>query len=141
MNPAGQPPSEEKRRRSPRSRVFLSATLEWPDGILPVVLRDLSEHGALIEGTGPIANDTEVLLRRNNLEVKGHVAWVRGRAAGIAFSRQLKAEVVMEHISRPMPLATQAAHRRPGVTTRGMSAEEQRWANEMTGDPKRRGRD
>ena len=53
-------------------------------GSLPVILRDLSEHGALVESTAKIPVDSEVLFCRNDLRVRGHVAWVRGPARGSA---------------------------------------------------------
>jgi hypothetical protein len=39
--------------------------------------------------------------------------------------------VVLQHIPRPPPVA----QRRPGLTSRGMSAEEQRWVDEMLRQP------
>jgi hypothetical protein len=130
-------------RRSPRSKVLLSAVLEWPDRTLPVVLRDLSEHGALVESTEPISDDSAVFLQRNDLRVRGYVAWVRGRFAGISFGRPLKAEVVLRHIARPIRREVdQNLHRRPAVASSNMSPEEQRWFDEIREAPatgKRRG--
>ena len=126
----------EDERRSPRSKVLLSAVLEWPDRQLPVVLRDLSEHGALVESTGTIPLDSDVLFCRNELRVRGHVAWVRGPAAGISFARPLKADMLLRHINRPARRSIdEGLHRRPGVKTYGMSDEEQRWFDEMTSQP------
>ena len=133
--------THEDERRSPRSKVFLSAVLEWPDHSLPVVLRDLSEHGALVETKGTIPADTEVLFCRNDLRVRGHVAWVRGPVAGISFARPLKAEVLLRYINRPARRSIdEGLHRRPGVKTNGMSNEEQRWFVEMTRQPGDRSR-
>ena len=123
-------------RRSPRSRVFLSAVLEWPDKAVSVVLRDLSEHGALLEISGIIEAHSEVLFRRNGLAVGGRVAWVRGKNAGLAFSRPLRAEEVLRYIARPEPREINPTlFRRPALTRQGMSAEEQRWADEMMKEP------
>src|SRR5437764_11952760 len=123
-------------RRSPRAKVFLAATLEGADGILPVMLRDLSEHGALVESEGGLSGDSEVWFCRNELRVHGYVAWVHGKQAGIAFSRALKAEVVLRHINRPASRPVdESAHRRPALTRPGMSVEEQRWADEILGEP------
>ena len=128
-------------RRSPRSKVLLAATLECADQALPVVLRDLSEHGALIETEGALSVDSEVWFCRNELRVHGYVAWSHDHQAGIAFSRPLKAEVVLRHIKwrTPQPVE-QPVHRRPGLTRLGMSAEEQRWTEEIMGAPLRRTR-
>lgn len=125
-------------RRSPRAKVFLAATLECADGILPVTLRDLSEHGALVESEGGLGVDSEVWFCRSELRVHGYVAWVEDKQAGIAFSRPLRAEVVLRHINRPTPRSVdETAHRRPALTRPGMSAEEQRWADEILREPVR----
>src|SRR3569833_693750 len=90
-------------RRSPRSKVLLTATLERAGEPLSVVLRDLFEHGALIETRSALEVDAEVLFHRNELRVRGFVAWVRDGIAGICFTRPLKPEVVLRHIVRPQP--------------------------------------
>ena len=66
-------------------------------------MRDLSEYGALIETEGELTAECEVWFHRNELRVHGHVAWVEGKHAGIAFSRALKPEVVLRYIGRPQP--------------------------------------
>lgn len=106
---------------------------------MPVVLRDLSEHGALIETALMLSVDAEVLFRRNDLQVRGFVAWAHGDHAGIAFARPLKPEEVLRHIGpiAPRP-AEEPVHRRPGLTRPGMSEEERRWAEEMMREPVRR---
>src|SRR5438128_707181 len=122
----------EDPRRAPRSKVFLTATLECDGRTWPVVLRDLSEHGALIETDAFLATDAEVLFRRNDLRVSGHVAWAHGDHAGIAFAVPLNPEEVLRHVSRTAPRTVdEVIHRRPGLTRPGMSPEEQRWAEEM----------
>ncbi|MEO8453805.1 MAG: PilZ domain-containing protein [Sphingomicrobium sp.] len=131
----------EDPRRSPRSKVFLVATLECGDRILPVTLRDLSEYGALIETEGGLTAGCEVWFHRNDLRLRGHVAWVEGKHAGIAFSRALKPEVVLRYIGRPQPRpADETLHRRPALTRPGMSLEEQRWAEEILRESQRRNR-
>jgi hypothetical protein len=137
MMPDGQPVSEQKRRRSARARAFMSATLEYSDRVIPVVLRNLSEHGALIEGPGLVANDSACQLRRNGLCVEGRVAWARGSFAGLAFTICLSPEVVMEHVARrAVREVAEPVHRRPGVSQRRMSQEERRWFEEMSRERK-----
>jgi hypothetical protein len=131
----------EDPRRSPRSKVFLAATLEFGDRTVPVTLRDLSEHGALIETEGGLTAECEVWFHRNELRVHGQVAWVDGKHAGIAFSRALKPEVVLRYIGRPQPRpADETIHRRPALTRPGMSPEEQRWAEEILRESTRHNR-
>lgn len=99
---------------------MLSAALEWPDQAISVVLRDLSEHGALIETTQPLEWNAKLYFCRNELRVPAHVAWTEGRFAGIAFARPLKAEVVLRHITRPIMRAPNPAlFRRPGFNRLG----------------------
>lgn len=134
--------SQEDPRRSPRSKVLLAATLELAGRSMPVMMRDLSEHGALVEVTGGLSEDSEVVFRRKDLRVRGYVAWVHDGVAGICFARPLKSEVVLQHVRRPKSSrqAGEVVHRRPGLTRPGMSPEEQRWAEEMLREPLRRTR-
>lgn len=125
--------ASEQKRRSGRSRVLLSATLEYPGRVLPVVLRNLSENGALVEARGLVVSDCECRLRRKDLCVEGHVAWVDGRLAGIEFTTSLSPEAVMEQVGRPALRNTaEPVHRRPGFTSGAMSAQERRWLEEMS---------
>ena len=55
--------NHDEERRSPRSKVLLSAVVEWDGGSLPVILRDLSEHGALVESTATIPVDSPASRR------------------------------------------------------------------------------
>ena len=128
-------PAEES-RRSPRSRVFLTAVLEFPDRSIPVVLRDLSEHGALVESSVLIEPDSIVTFRRSGLAVGGRIAWVSGMNAGVAFSQSLNAQDILRHIGAPKRRETdKTLFRRPGFTRHGMSAEEQLWTDEMMRAP------
>jgi hypothetical protein len=125
-------------RRSPRSRVLLAASLELGDRTLPVTLRDLSEHGALVQGEAGLNPQCEIWFCRNGLRVQGYVAWADGNQAGIAFSRALKHDEVLRYINRPeRRTVDESAHRRPALTRPGMSAEERRWVEQMLRDPGR----
>jgi PilZ domain len=138
MNPAGQPVSEQKRRRSPRSKVLLSATLEWQGCTLTVTLRNLSELGALVEAGGQVVPGCRVIFRRKDLHVEGRIAWVRGTLAGIAFEQPLNADVLLQHIPTPVRRAVdESLYRRPGLRTAGLCAEERSWVEQMR--PGRRG--
>lgn len=111
-------------RRAPRSKVLLSAALEWPGRTLSVVLRDLSGHGALIETNEPIEIGSKVDFRRNDLRVPGRVAWSRGSLAGIAFDHPLMEEMVLRYINRPLArTADPDQFRRPGFNRTGMLKE------------------
>lgn len=132
MSQAGQP-SPDQKRRSARSKVLLSATLEWPGRILSVTLRNLSELGAMIETAEDVPLGSDLIFRRKDLHIEGHVAWVHGRLAGIAFSQPLNAELLLQHVP-PAPVrrpAPESVCRRPGFGRAQMSAEEQRWVETM----------
>jgi hypothetical protein len=88
-------PTPEDPRRSPRSKVCIAATVECADAALPVTLRDLSEHGALVESDDRLSVESEIWFSRDGLRVHGYVAWVEGNQAGIAFSCALQSEVVL----------------------------------------------
>lgn len=121
------------KRRSARTKVFLSATLEYPDRVLPVLLRNLSENGALVEAEGLAGTDCKCRLRRKELCVEGHVAWIDGNFAGIAFTDPLSPKAAMEHVPTPTDRgAIEAAHHRPGFARREMSTQERRWLEEMS---------
>lgn len=123
----------DSKRRSARTRVFLSATLEYPDRVLPVLLRNLSENGALVEAAGLVASDCKCRLRRKELCAEGHVAWADGNLAGIAFTASLSPEEAMEHVARPnVRQIAEAAHHRPGFSPATMSPQERRWLEEMS---------
>jgi hypothetical protein len=119
-------------RRSPRAKVMLAATLQVSDRMVSVVLRDLSEHGALVETAEVLSADSDVVFRRNDLCVRGRIAWINGNLAGIAFTDPLKSDVLLRYIPRPVARSIpDHYYKRPAFTKTGMSPEEQRWSDEM----------
>ena len=79
-------------RTHPRSNVFLIATCSAEDSIQPVKVRNLSVHGALLEGSGLPALDSAVLLRRGGLKVSGTIAWRDETHCGIRFDKPIQVE-------------------------------------------------
>ena len=61
-------------RRTRRSQVLMTATLELSGAAVQVKLRNLSEEGALIEGKGLPVEGSEVLFKRLELSVPGRIA-------------------------------------------------------------------
>lgn len=112
-------------RRSRRSQVYLTATLEGIGTTVPVKLRNLSAEGALVEGKELPIEGSQVTFHRNELDVKGRVVWTAGNHAGIAFDTQLKAEEVLRHVPQPRPKML-PAFRRPGLACRELKPEERR---------------
>lgn len=84
-------------RRSRRSHVLLKATLEAPGSSFPVVLRNLSEDGALVSGFKLPAEGARVLFHRQGLSVPSRIAWVRSHQAGVKFDFALFPKELLRH--------------------------------------------
>jgi hypothetical protein len=124
-------------RRSRRSPVLLSASIEVDGASLAVKLRNLSEEGALIEADDLPEEGSSTCFVRKDLRVKGRLAWVQGRYAGIAFDRPLNPEQVLRNIGKPKSKpAIEQDFRRPGLACRPLTDYErsmlERW---MTASP------
>ena len=117
-------------RKSRRSNVLMSASLELSGTSLPVKLRNLSADGALVEGDKLPVEGAEILFRKGELAVTGRVAWAKTRHAGISFSSKLEPEQVMRHIPVPRP-HVKPDFRRPGLKSASLSDQErvfgERW--------------
>jgi hypothetical protein len=118
-------------RRSSRSKVLLSATIEFGDRSHPVKLRNLSEHGALVQGAHSVQQDSQVLFRRNDLCVAGYIAWVEGDYAGIAFDNPLERKVVLRQVSRATARpAPPGVFSRPAVGKHELTPQERSWIDQ-----------
>ena len=116
-------------RRSRRSHVLMAASIEAAGIAVPVKLRNLSSEGALIEGDRLPSIGSEVLFRKKELHLAGHVAWITGNRAGVAFDRKLDPEAVMRHVPKPRPQA-KLDFRRPGIKSAELSAGERKMAED-----------
>jgi len=112
--------SVAQNRRSSRSPVLLSAKVEVEGALVPVILRNLSADGALVEGKNLPAEGASTVFERNDLRIKGRIAWVAGRFAGIAFERHLNREEVLRHVPRPRQ-KFEPQFRRPGLSCEPLS--------------------
>ena len=121
--------SHTQNRRSRRSHVLMAASIEASGVTVPVKLRNLSTEGALVEGDRLPSVGSEVWFRKNELEALGHVAWITGRRAGIAFDAMLDPEAVMRHVPSPRPRA-KLDFRRPRITASKISAGERKIAED-----------
>jgi hypothetical protein len=117
--------SISQNRRSRRSPVLLAASIEVGGCPVQVKLRNLSEEGALIEGDCLPPEGSTTFFRRNDLRIKGRIAWVAGHHAGVAFARLLKRDEVLRNVPAPRtPLRPE--FRRPGLACRPLSPQERR---------------
>ena len=121
--------SNTQNRRSRRSHVLMAASIEAAGIAVPVKLRNLSTEGALVEGDQLPSVGSEVLFRKNELNVSGHVAWITGRRAGIAFDAMLDPEAVMRHVPSPRPQA-KLDFRRPRIKAGELSVGERKIAED-----------
>lgn len=125
-------PSQNRRHR--RSNVMLKATLETPCESLQVMLRNLSQEGALVKAEGLPEQGSRVLFHRDGLSVPGRVAWSHCGHAGIAFDFPLFPKEVLRHIPERQPKVELPIKRRPGFSNKPLTAAEraliERWAVE-----------
>ena len=122
-------PPAEPNRRSARKPVLLSATLEVAGERVPVKLRNLSEEGALIEGSPLPAAGATTWFERGALRLIGKIVWVDGKYAGMLFARRLDAAEVLRYIATPKP-QPDPVHWRPGLTNHNLTPAEQRMIEE-----------
>jgi hypothetical protein len=106
--------SASQNRKTRRSNVLLSASLELSGTSLPVKLRNLSAEGALVEGDKLPVEGASILFRKGDLSMAGIVAWVKGRQAGVNFAHKLDPDQLLRHIPAPRPRVTPKFNR-PGL--------------------------
>lgn len=118
--------SDQTERRSSRSNVMLKAMLEAPGASLEVVLRNLSQDGALVRGDDLPHEGTRVLFHRQGLSVPARIAWLHKQHAGVAFDEPLFPKEMLRHVPpadrKPPPIIK----RRPGLSTKPLTDAEQR---------------
>ncbi|HET9810849.1 MAG TPA: PilZ domain-containing protein [Sphingomicrobium sp.] len=123
-------------RRHDRSNVLLRATVETPSASHSVVLRNLSQEGALVQGEGLPPEGTAVLFHRQGLCVPARVAWSHCACAGLAFEMSLYPRELLRHVPKPESQAPLPIKRRPGLGAQPLSEAEramiERWATESS---------
>ena len=112
--------SISQNRRSNRSPMLLSATIDVAGSEVSVVLRNLSSEGALIEGATLPRSDARTQFRRNGLAIDGRIVWVEGRFAGLAFDHALGREELLRQVPQPKQRFAQE-FRRPGLASKPLS--------------------
>jgi hypothetical protein len=126
--------AQTQNRRHSRSNVMLKATLETGGASLSVMLRNLSQEGALIKGEGLPDEGSRVLFHREGLSVPSRIAWSHCGHAGIAFDFPLYPKEILRHVPRPQHKAAPPIARRPGLACKPLTVGEraliERWATE-----------
>lgn len=128
--------SQAQNRRHRRSNVLLKATVQTPAGPIEVVLRNLSQEGALVQSKDLPEEGTRVLFHRQGLCVPSRVAWTHGDCAGLAFDFPLFPRELLRHVPSaggPKPLPG-LSPKRPGLSSRPLTPQERQliesWAVE-----------
>ena len=115
--------SNAPNRRSRRSHMLMTATLEVSGHAFKVTLRNLSSEGAQIEGNPLPVEGTDLLFRKGDLAIAGSIIWTKGKQAGIRFAHELDPAIVLNHVSAPRPRKAED-FRRPGLTCRTLTDQE-----------------
>ena len=116
-------------RRSRRSHLLMTATLEVAGRAIKVKLRNLSAEGAQVEGDDLPVEGTAIMFRKGDLAVVSQIVWTKGKQAGIRFDQELAPEAVLHHI--PVPKARMSpSFKRPGVGSRELSEQELKLASQ-----------
>jgi len=97
-------PEADDPRTDLRSHVFLMAVLSTGKISCPVRVRNLSVHGALLEGSSLPADQRTVFLKRGSLAVAGRIAWASAQQCGIRFAEAIN---VNDWVDRPGPVGQQ----------------------------------
>ena len=126
--------SATQNRRSSRSNVLLTATVELPGESLAVVLRNLSQEGALVQGKKVPKDGARVLFHRQGLSVPGRVAWSHCGVAGLEFDVPLFPKELLRHVPAREYMPPPEIKRRPGLGAKPLTDAErqliERWASE-----------
>lgn len=77
--------SGAEHRVAQRTYLMLAATVEAGGKANAVRIRNLSETGALIEGSGLPAAGSSLVLKRGDLQVAASIAWASGERRGVRF--------------------------------------------------------
>lgn len=122
-------------RRQRRSTVMLRATLGLDGATIDVLLRNLSQDGALVQGEGLPEEGSRVLFHRQGLSVPSRIAWSHCDYAGVEFDFPLFPREILRHVPPPpQRAAPPPLTKRPGLGSRALSAAErsliERWATE-----------
>lgn len=88
-------PQVTGRRVAARARVALPATLESLSGTANVILRNISETGAMLEVANLPARGADAVLCCGELDCFGTIVWARSRWCGFAFDEPIPQAVVL----------------------------------------------
>ena len=85
-------PTSDQRAGSPRKNLLLAANVDVGSFSAPVRIRNLSETGALIDGTALPEVGADLTLRRLEIEVGATVVWRLAGRCGIRFAGKVSVD-------------------------------------------------
>lgn len=94
---------DTQERRSKRSLVLLAARIHVDGETTNVLLRNLSQNGALLEADAVPPVDTRLKFERGVTVAEARVAWASVGRFGIEFLTPIHASEVLVHLGRPKP--------------------------------------
>jgi hypothetical protein len=123
-------------RRSERANVILAAVIEHAHGRVPVRIKNLSQHGALVIGDGLPVGETLITFKCNGQSLDGWVAWSQEGRAGIQFGSPNNPDTLTNRERRPGISITKDNRdidfRRPGFRGNQLSEGERKIVEEWT---------
>lgn len=96
-------------RLDPRSNVLLMVTLSAVGRSHAVRIRNLSAHGALLEGANLPSSGLFAHLRRGSLNVSGTIAWSDAAHCGMRFNGAIDVKDWVKRVGSEQQSATDAA--------------------------------
>jgi hypothetical protein len=108
-------------RQHRRSNVLMKATLELPGSSLGVILRNLSQDGALVQGEDLPGDGVRILFHRDGLSVPSRVALSHCGYASLQFDYPLFPKEMLRHVPTPRHRAVAPIGRRPGLACKPLT--------------------
>jgi hypothetical protein len=109
--------TEQDNRAEGRANVFLAAALDTGEQLYPVRIRNLSQHGALVDGLVLPPAGSGIRLMRGHLSASGRIAWQLNGQAGVNLHDQIDVESWVRRVGHSGQQRVDAmvdALRRPG---------------------------
>lgn len=89
--------------RQPRKNLMLSAAIEAGPVLASVRIRNMSEHGAMIDGAALPEEGSELLLKRLAVSVLARVVWSHSGRCGLRFSAKVCVEEWITGVRQVVP--------------------------------------
>lgn len=105
------PPLTIPKRKPRRSRVFVSAEVDWGEGAFPAHVRDISRSGALVEADSAPDPGSAVRLKCGETLVDARVAWAERGWFGLEFETPLLTSEVVDPAGAKLAVSAPRSYR------------------------------